>query len=79
MEYTALDYRKAEADIEYITGMSLIELRDKLAEGYVLQAPKVKYRLCPVCNGTGFVQVALGVREIKPCPECGYKVRYKTR
>ena len=73
MEYTYLDYAKASHDIEYITGMSLPELRDKLAAGYTLQAPKIKYGLCPECDGTGFVQVAPGARGIKTCPVCNIK------
>lgn len=56
--------------MEYITGMNIIELRDKLAAGYTLQPPKQYKALCPECNGSGFVQIAPGVRGIKACPVC---------
>jgi len=48
MTYTTWDEMlKAAVDIECITGMTLPELRNKFAAGYTLQAPKVKYGLCP--------------------------------
>lgn len=55
--------------IEEVSGQDIDTLISLFEAGYTLNAPTIN-NVCPECNGSGFVQIAPGVRGIKACPRC---------
>lgn len=65
--------------LERVSGHDIDTLISLFAAGCTIAPPEItKTSWCPKCNGSGYVQIAPGVRGITRCPVCnGCKVNMR--